>query len=49
MLFAGAITARRSSETTPTESGYLEKLSLYCQAKNVDLLSYCLLSNHFLC
>lgn len=25
---------------------YLEKLSLYCQEKNVDLLSYCLLSNH---
>jgi putative transposase len=26
--------------------GYLEKLSLYCQDKQVDLLSYCLLSNH---
>ena len=25
---------------------YLEKLSVYCQEKNVDLLSYCLLSNH---
>jgi putative transposase len=25
---------------------YLEKLSGYCQEKNVDLLSYCLLSNH---
>jgi len=25
---------------------YLEKLSFYCQEKNVDLLSYCLLSNH---
>jgi putative transposase len=25
---------------------YLEKLSLYCQEKSVDLLSYCLLSNH---
>ena len=25
---------------------YLEKLFLYCQEKSVDLLSYCLLSNH---
>jgi REP element-mobilizing transposase RayT len=25
---------------------YLEKLSRYCQEKNVDILSYCLLSNH---
>lgn len=25
---------------------YLEKLSRYCQEKGVDLLSYCLLSNH---
>jgi putative transposase len=25
---------------------YLEKLSLYCQEKSVDLLCYCLLSNH---
>ena len=25
---------------------YLEKLSFYCQEKSVDLLSYCLLSNH---
>ena len=25
---------------------YLEKLSLYCREKQVDLLSYCLLSNH---
>jgi putative transposase len=25
---------------------YLEKLSLYCQEKKVDLLSYCLLANH---
>jgi len=25
---------------------YLEKLSGYCQKKNVDLLAYCLLSNH---
>ncbi len=25
---------------------YLEKLSLYCQKKNVDLLAYCLLPNH---
>lgn len=25
---------------------YLEKLSFYCQEKNVELLSYCLLSNH---
>jgi REP element-mobilizing transposase RayT/ribosomal protein S13 len=25
---------------------YLEKLSLYCQEKKVDLMAYCLLSNH---
>jgi REP element-mobilizing transposase RayT len=25
---------------------YLEKLSLYCQEKKVDLLAYCLMSNH---
>jgi putative transposase len=25
---------------------YLEKLSLYCEEKEVDLLAYCLLSNH---
>jgi REP element-mobilizing transposase RayT len=26
--------------------GYLEKLSFYCEQKEVDLLAYCLLSNH---
>ena len=25
---------------------YLEKLSLYCEEKEVDLVAYCLLTNH---
>lgn len=30
----------------PDRKRYLEKLSQYCQEKKVDLLAYCLLSNH---
>ena len=32
--------------TTRDRKRYLEKLSLYCQEKKVDLMAYCLLSNH---